>query len=333
MQTRRIGDRTVSAIGLGTMPLSRPHHATGTLPDRRQAIETVHAALDAGVTFIDCADCYAPDEGPFGHNEDAGRRGAPPGRQPRRPGRHQGRHPARRRGLADLRPTGLPPRGGLRLAQPPRRGLDRALPAPPARPGGAVRRDDRCVQGPVRRGRGAAGRPLERRPRPDPRGARHPRRRAGQRAEPAVPVVPHQRARARPLRRARPGVPAVEPAGGHEQGARPRRGRSARSRRSPRRTTSARTRSRSPGCSPSRPTWSRSPAPAGPRRSGTAPRPCTSSSATRSSGRWTPGSPELSPGRRARSSRRATPGPHLRGRCSPARPGRSPRGRGTPRGG
>jgi aryl-alcohol dehydrogenase-like predicted oxidoreductase len=70
MQTRRIGDRTVSAIGLGTMPLSRPHHATGTLPDRRQAIETVHAALDAGVTFIDCADCYAPDEGPFGHNED-----------------------------------------------------------------------------------------------------------------------------------------------------------------------------------------------------------------------------------------------------------------------
>ena len=30
----------------------------------------MHAALDAGVTFIDCADCYAPDEGPFGHNEE-----------------------------------------------------------------------------------------------------------------------------------------------------------------------------------------------------------------------------------------------------------------------
>ena len=70
MQTRRIGDRTVSAIGLGTMPLSRPHHATGALPDRRQAVETVQAALDAGLTFIDCADCYAPDEGPFGHNEE-----------------------------------------------------------------------------------------------------------------------------------------------------------------------------------------------------------------------------------------------------------------------
>jgi aryl-alcohol dehydrogenase-like predicted oxidoreductase len=69
MQTRTIGDRTVSAIGLGGMPLSRPHHATGELPDRAQAIETVHAALDAGVTFIDTADCYAPDTGPFGHNE------------------------------------------------------------------------------------------------------------------------------------------------------------------------------------------------------------------------------------------------------------------------
>ena len=70
MQTRMIGDRTVSAIGLGGMPLSRPHHATGALPDRAQAMETVRAALDAGVTFIDTADCYAPDEGPFGHNEE-----------------------------------------------------------------------------------------------------------------------------------------------------------------------------------------------------------------------------------------------------------------------
>ena len=70
MHTRQIGDRSVSAIGLGAMPLSRPHHATGRLPDRAQAIETVHAALEVGVTFIDCADCYAPDEGPFGHNEE-----------------------------------------------------------------------------------------------------------------------------------------------------------------------------------------------------------------------------------------------------------------------
>jgi aryl-alcohol dehydrogenase-like predicted oxidoreductase len=70
MQTRAIGDRTVSAIGLGGMPLSRPHHATGSLPDRPRAVETIRAALDAGVTFIDTADCYAPDEGPFGHNEE-----------------------------------------------------------------------------------------------------------------------------------------------------------------------------------------------------------------------------------------------------------------------
>ena len=70
MQTRRLGDRTVSAIGLGAMPLSRPHHSTGQLPDRAQAIETVLAALDAGVTMIDSADSYGPDVDGFGHNEE-----------------------------------------------------------------------------------------------------------------------------------------------------------------------------------------------------------------------------------------------------------------------
>jgi aryl-alcohol dehydrogenase-like predicted oxidoreductase len=70
MQTRRLGDRTVSAIGLGAMPLSRPHHATGQLPDRAQAIETVLAALDVGVTLIDTADSYGPDVDGFGHNEE-----------------------------------------------------------------------------------------------------------------------------------------------------------------------------------------------------------------------------------------------------------------------
>jgi aryl-alcohol dehydrogenase-like predicted oxidoreductase len=70
MQTRRLGDRSVSAIGLGAMPLSRPHHAIGQLPDRAQAIETVLAALDVGVTLIDTADSYGPDEHGFGHNEE-----------------------------------------------------------------------------------------------------------------------------------------------------------------------------------------------------------------------------------------------------------------------
>lgn len=63
MQQRHIGDRRVSAIGLGAMPLSVEGH-----PDSQQAEATVHAALDAGVTLIDTADAYTPD-GEYGHNE------------------------------------------------------------------------------------------------------------------------------------------------------------------------------------------------------------------------------------------------------------------------
>lgn len=70
MQTRQIGDRAVSAIGLGGMPLSRNRFATGQLPPREDAIATVHAALEAGVTFFDTADCYAPDGTGLGHNEE-----------------------------------------------------------------------------------------------------------------------------------------------------------------------------------------------------------------------------------------------------------------------
>ncbi|GAB3772070.1 aryl-alcohol dehydrogenase-like predicted oxidoreductase [Nocardioides ginsengisegetis] len=73
MITRRLGNRTVSAIGLGGMPLSRPGR-DGSLPDRERAIATVHAALDLGVTLIDTADCYGPDDHPtdegLGHNEE-----------------------------------------------------------------------------------------------------------------------------------------------------------------------------------------------------------------------------------------------------------------------
>lgn len=63
---RRIGQFTVSAIGLGAMPLS----ASGKpAPPRPQAIATVHAALDAGITLIDTADIYAPSWDTMGHNE------------------------------------------------------------------------------------------------------------------------------------------------------------------------------------------------------------------------------------------------------------------------
>lgn len=65
MQQRPLGDRTVSAIGLGGMPLSM----TPGKPDAAQAEATIHAALAAGVTLIDTADAYTPD-GRHGHNEE-----------------------------------------------------------------------------------------------------------------------------------------------------------------------------------------------------------------------------------------------------------------------
>jgi len=65
MQQRRLGDRTVSAIGLGGMPLSIEGR-----PDVDRAIATIHAALDAGVTLIDTADAYHRDADEVGHNEE-----------------------------------------------------------------------------------------------------------------------------------------------------------------------------------------------------------------------------------------------------------------------
>ena len=64
MQQRPIGDRTVSAIGLGEMPLSIEGR-----PDRPQAIATIHASLDAGVTIIDTADAYSLGVQEHGHGE------------------------------------------------------------------------------------------------------------------------------------------------------------------------------------------------------------------------------------------------------------------------
>jgi aryl-alcohol dehydrogenase-like predicted oxidoreductase len=64
MQTRRLGDRTVSAIGLGAMPMSvRPTN------DEELGIATIRAAVECGVTLIDTADAYSRDESEFGHNE------------------------------------------------------------------------------------------------------------------------------------------------------------------------------------------------------------------------------------------------------------------------
>ncbi|MCX5052752.1 MULTISPECIES: aldo/keto reductase [unclassified Streptomyces] len=64
MRYRTVADTTVSAIGLGAMPLSIEHR-----PDEARAIATIHAALDTGVTLIDTADSYHWHAGEAGHNE------------------------------------------------------------------------------------------------------------------------------------------------------------------------------------------------------------------------------------------------------------------------
>ena len=64
MRTRQIGDRQVSAVGLGEMPLSIEGR-----PDEDRALRTIHASLDAGMTIIDTADAYCLDTAEHGHGE------------------------------------------------------------------------------------------------------------------------------------------------------------------------------------------------------------------------------------------------------------------------
>jgi aryl-alcohol dehydrogenase-like predicted oxidoreductase len=64
MQHRSIGGLQVSAIGLGGMPMSVEGR-----PDEDRSIATIHAALDAGVTFIDTANAYHLGADVVGHDE------------------------------------------------------------------------------------------------------------------------------------------------------------------------------------------------------------------------------------------------------------------------
>ncbi len=64
-KTRKIGEFQVSALGLGGMPMS-----VRKTNDEQRGIDTIHAALDAGINFIDTADVYTPDDRPLGHNEE-----------------------------------------------------------------------------------------------------------------------------------------------------------------------------------------------------------------------------------------------------------------------
>ena len=64
MNQRRIGNRQVGAIGLGGMPMSIEGR-----PDADRSLDTIVAALDAGVTLIDTADAYHIHADEVGHNE------------------------------------------------------------------------------------------------------------------------------------------------------------------------------------------------------------------------------------------------------------------------
>jgi aryl-alcohol dehydrogenase-like predicted oxidoreductase len=67
---RALGPFSVSAIGMGCMPLSFPHDRTPDLINQPDlAIGVIHAALDAGITLLDTADIYAPSWNTVGHNE------------------------------------------------------------------------------------------------------------------------------------------------------------------------------------------------------------------------------------------------------------------------
>jgi aryl-alcohol dehydrogenase-like predicted oxidoreductase len=65
MEQRRLGNRTVSAVGLGGMPMSVRQDN-----DAQLGVSTIHRALEEGITLIDTADAYSPDEDTFGHNEE-----------------------------------------------------------------------------------------------------------------------------------------------------------------------------------------------------------------------------------------------------------------------
>ena len=72
MRQHKLGNRQVSAIGVGCMNVSWIWSNGAALdPVRRyeSAIPAIHAALDAGVTLLDTADIYAPTWDAFGHNE------------------------------------------------------------------------------------------------------------------------------------------------------------------------------------------------------------------------------------------------------------------------
>ena len=68
-QRQLAGKLQVSALGLGCMPMSGNAAGDYGTPDEGEAIATIHAAIDMGVTHFDTAEAY----GPFANEELLGR--------------------------------------------------------------------------------------------------------------------------------------------------------------------------------------------------------------------------------------------------------------------
>ena len=134
-------------------------------PDHDESIAIIHAALDAGINFIDTADVYSAGES----EEIVGKAIAGPAR--RRRARHQVLRPDGRRTRTS--PAGSRPldHAGVRgQPAPARHRPHRPLPDPPARPDDRHRRDARRAVRPRPPGQG-----------PLPRAARPSRRRRSSR--------------------------------------------------------------------------------------------------------------------------------------------------------
>ena len=73
MKQHKLGNREVSAVGIGCMNPSWAWAQGAALdPVRRyeEAIPALQAGMDAGITFLDTADIYAPTWDTIGHNEE-----------------------------------------------------------------------------------------------------------------------------------------------------------------------------------------------------------------------------------------------------------------------
>lgn len=66
METRKLRDITVSAVGMGCMAFS---HGYGKIPPEQYSIEAIRNAYEHGCTFFDTAEVYSPNLSGIGHNE------------------------------------------------------------------------------------------------------------------------------------------------------------------------------------------------------------------------------------------------------------------------